>query len=50
MDKTVKVSEESYKRLKEIQKLFHDLHGTKLSLRAIVDWVIHQYWKEVKKE
>jgi len=50
MSKAVRVSEEAYKALEELQQLFFHKRGYKPRKSDIASEAIYRYWKEVKKE
>jgi len=48
--KVIKISEEAYEALKEIQQALHALRGSKIPLTQVANEAIIHYWKEVRKK
>jgi len=50
MPKIIRISDEMYEALKQIQETLKRKQGTKISLKGIAEMAIYRYWKEVTKE
>jgi len=48
--KVVKISEEAYEALKQLQQIFHNKVGTKLTMKQVAEKCIIDRWREESKK